>query len=138
MFRLLIIMTFLPSVLWGQKPNKRVKGIYVGWWGTTQWTYIFDTDTTFTFNTAGHFGFTNTVGQYHISGDTLFLISNPKKLQKDTNALILNDTLMIEGDSCIIDLSLGYDYCKSKNNEINIHQSRQRKKGKSEARKPDD
>ncbi len=45
---------------------------------------------------------------------------------------------MIEGDSCIIDLSLGYDYCKSKNNEINIHQSRQRKKGKSEARKPDD
>jgi hypothetical protein len=138
MVKFIILFTLLPFSLLGQNPNRDIRGVYVGRWATTQWTYVFAEGNIFTFNTAGHFGFTNTMGKYHLSGDTIFLKSFPKEQQKDTDFLSFSDTLIIDGDSCIIDLSLGYDYCKGKRNEFIIHESRQRIAGKSEARKPDE
>lgn len=138
MLKTAVLLIFLPLSLLGQSSKKNITGIYVGWWGTTQWTYIFDKENTFIFNTAGHFGFTNTKGNYHLSGDTIFIKSFPKEQQKGKNFLSLNDTLISDGDSCIIDLAVGYDYCKGTDNKSTIHPSRQRIKNKSEARKPDE
>jgi hypothetical protein len=138
MVKTFFLLTLLPFSLLGQNSSKNITGVFVGRWASTEWIYVFDKDNTFTFNTSGHFGFTNTAGQYRLSGDTIFLKSFPKEQQKDSNFLQINETLIIDGDSCIIDLSLGYGYCKRKNNGFIIYQSRQRIKNKNEARKPDE
>lgn len=136
MTRHLIAFILFPCYLMGQNQQSKPNGTYYGLWAETIWTYVFNTNNTFSFKSSGHFGYTNTVGQYSLSGDTIFLKSFPKTRQTDSNFIMLTDTLLTDGDSCIIDLSLGYDYCKLKHNNDIIYQSRQRIKSKGEMRNP--
>ncbi|WP_179315189.1 hypothetical protein [Winogradskyella undariae] len=107
---ILIILLTLSSVVFGQN----LQGNYSGYWASTNWSYIFDGNGNFEYVTAGHFGFTNTKGKYEIKGDTVYL--NAKKTGKGT----LDDKrrMLIDKDSCIIDLRMRYDYCKSRNSEF--------------------
>ena len=106
---ILIFFLSLSSVVLGQKLN----GKYSGYWASTNWSYIFDGNGNFEYITAGHFGFTNTKGKYEIKKDTVYLTA--KKTGKGT--LDINERMLIERDSCIIDLDMRYDYCKSRNSE---------------------
>ena len=107
---ILIIFLTLSSVLFGQN----LKGNYSGYWASTNWSYIFDGNGNFEYVTTGHFGFTNTKGKYEIKGDTVYL--NAKKTGKGT--LGVKRRMLIDKDSCIIDLRMRYDYCKSRNSEL--------------------
>jgi len=107
---ILILFLSLSSVIFGQNLN----GKYSGSWATTNWYYEFDGKGNFEFITAGHFGFTNTKGKYEIKGDTVYL--NAKKTGKGT--LDIKDKMLIDKDSCIIDLHMRYDYCKSRKSKF--------------------
>tara|TARA_R100001369_G_scaffold82952_1_gene114911 strand:- start:706 stop:1473 length:768 start_codon:yes stop_codon:yes gene_type:complete len=107
---ILIIFLTLSSVTFGQN----LQGNYSGYWASTNWSYIFDGNGHFEYVTTGHFGFTNTKGKYEIKGDTVYL--NAKKTGKGT--LDVKRRMLIDKDSCIIDLRMRYDYCKSRNSEF--------------------
>lgn len=119
----LTIALILPLLAFGQK-KKSVSGVYMGWWGDTQWIYHFDNNNTFLFDISGHFDVSKTLGSYYISGDTLFLKSFPKEFQPDSNFNNINKQLLLDGDSCIVDLQLHYDYCKPKSEEIYMSRTR--------------
>ncbi|TRZ42196.1 hypothetical protein [Robertkochia solimangrovi] len=106
---LIILLTF-SSLVFGQN----LKGNYSGYWASTNWSYIFDGNGNFEYVTAGHFGFTKSKGKYEIKGDTVYL--NAKKTGIGT--LDVKRRMLIEKDSCIIDLIMRYDYCKSRNSEF--------------------
>ena len=77
------------------------------------------------------------MGKYRIAGDTVIITAFPKELQVDSSYLAITDTLLLDGDSCIIHYSIGYDYCKLKENQDEIRHSRERRKSRYEFRKPD-
>ena len=107
---ILILFLTLNSVVFGQNLN----GKYSGFWAMTNWSYEFDGKGNFEYVTAGHFGFTNTKGKYEIKGDTIYL--NAKKTGKGT--LDIKERMLIDKDSCIIDLRMRYDYCKTRDSEF--------------------
>ncbi|WP_108807449.1 hypothetical protein [Aquimarina spinulae] len=107
---ILIFFLILSSFVFGQN----LKGNYSGYWASTKWSYIFDGNGNFEYVTTGHFGFTNTKGKYEIKGDTVYL--KAKKTGKGT--LDVRRRMLIDKDSCIIDLRMRYDYCKSRNSEF--------------------
>jgi hypothetical protein len=109
-----------------KKQQAGLSGIYYSAWAETIWTYDFDSSNIFVFKSSGHFGNTSTIGEYHLSGDSIFIKAFPKERQTDSDFIALTDTLLKDGDSCIIDLSLGYDYCKVNPNNDTIYHSRQR------------
>jgi hypothetical protein len=88
--------------------GQTIEGVYQGWWARTNWTYEFKDNNEFIFNSTGHGGFDTVKGSYIIKGDTIVL-NSPKS---DSTLAFENEQLIIDGDSCIIDLSLRYDYCK--------------------------
>ena len=121
----------MPS--FGQADTKIITGEYFGAWARSRFVYSFTKDNTFSFTTAGHIGNSKTLGTFSISGDTIFLTPYPKEKQK--GAYSTNQTLLIDGDSCIIELSVGYDYCKQTKKEKYIYNSKRRLISKSEAQK---
>jgi len=137
MIRLLILFTLSSLSIIGQSHTKNISCNYYGWWADTRWEYIFSKNNNFIFNTGGHFGNTHTMGIYHFSGDTIFLLPFAKEKQTDSGYLYLKDSLLIEGDSCVIQLSTGYDYCKGKQRELFIQHSR-KSGNKKYACKPED
>lgn len=123
----LIITLLYATATTGQSSRKVIKGKYSGWWADTYWTYTFDKKNIFHFLTRGHYGNSSTVGKYLISGDSIFIKAFP------TAKTFLIDTLLIDGDSCIIELSTRYDYCKKKRSQKIPHESRKRPMTKIEA-----
>jgi hypothetical protein len=77
-------------------------GKFISWWGDTDWIYTFDSLGKYEFVTRGHFGFSTT--------NTIYLTAFPKSEQPDSNFYIKNDTLLIETNSCLLDVPLGYEY----------------------------
>jgi len=116
--------------LLGQQKPLALIGKYEGFWATTHWNFIFRSDNSYLFETRGHFGNTNTIGQFTISSDTVFLKPLPYELQKSEIYYNHIDTLLIDGDSCLINASLRYDYCKRKKGDIFFHYSRKRPEAK--------
>lgn len=133
MKHLFLSVIVFPLTLFGQQKSQVLTGKYVGFCARTQWHFTFKNDNTYLFETIGHFGNTNTVGQYNISSDTVFLKPYPIEQQKSKFYYHYIDTLLIDGDSCLIHASLRYDYCKRKNGDRFFHSSRKRP----EAKKPD-
>ncbi|MGB0868307.1 MAG: hypothetical protein ACPGSD_01805 [Flavobacteriales bacterium] len=107
---ILVLFLFISVIVKGQNT---IKGNFKGWWASTSWEYEFKENNTFTFKSLGHFGNTFTSGKYKMIGDTIFL--NSKKTRNIlNNSIELNDKkLLIDGDSCIIDFYLRFDYCNS-------------------------
>ena len=107
-----------------QANNKSINAMYAGWWGDTNWIYYLKSDNTFLFDINGHFDFSKTIGSYTIVGDTLFLKSFSKEKQIDSNFNKIDSKFLVDGDSCIIDLILKYDYCKPKSSLIPVSRER--------------
>jgi hypothetical protein len=87
-----------------------LKGAYSGDWASTKWVYIFDGNGGFEYIINGHFDNSDTFGTYEIKGDTVSLKAN--KTIKGTR--FIRRRFLIDKDSCIIDLQMRYDYCKSR------------------------
>ena len=123
---LTVSLTFLSA-----KSEKKITGYYAGYWAQTSWEYKFYDNNTFWFESSGHFGNTLSSGQYSINQDTLELNSIPTDtIKKEIFYNFKRDKYLIEGDSCIVDLQTGYDYCKTQTiidkNIWTIRLSRQR------------
>jgi len=135
LLRPLIVLLFCSPAVFGQSKSKSIIGTYSGYWGDSRWTYVFNNDNSFRFSTTGHVGFTSTIGEFQLFRDTILLISFPKDKQSDSSFITLKDKLLIDGDSCIIDLTFGYDYCRENPDKQFIHRSRKRIKIKEVTRK---
>jgi hypothetical protein len=53
-----------------------------------------------------------------MSNDTLFLTALPANDEADPKSYFKNDTLFRLSDSCLVDLRLGYEYCRTKGKTI--------------------
>lgn len=91
-----------------QDDSTVILGKYEGYWFDTSWEYQFFRDHTFKFVCVGHYNNTESLGTYERRGDSLFLTPNLKSL---VNSGVVNELYLIDGDSCIIDFRLKYDYC---------------------------
>ena len=123
---LFFLLVIFPVSLIGQKTETKIAGEYEGSWAMSFWFYAFKKDNTYQFETHGHFGNSTTIGEYNISGDTLYLKPFTIEKQKNKSFIPSRDTLLLDGDSCIVNISLGYDYCKKKKTDNFIHNSRKR------------
>lgn len=95
------------------KSDKKITGYYAGSWARTSWEYKFYDNNTFWFKSSGHFGNMFSSGQYSINQDTLVLNSfATDTIKKKVFYNFKGDKYLIDGDSCIVDLQTGYDYCK--------------------------
>lgn len=104
--------------------QQRVSGECVSLWGETLWTYKFRLNGSYAYSTAGHFGYSKTVGTYRVNNDTLFLTALPSNKQSDPKFYFKADTLFKLSDTCFVDLSLGYEYCKAKGRTIRASRKR--------------
>ncbi|MDA9773440.1 hypothetical protein N9B82_00670 [Saprospiraceae bacterium] len=122
MIRTLLILVILVLMRSCKYDNTVITGKYEGYWYETNWEYRFFRDHTFKFKCEGHYDYTKSMGTYERRGDSLFLTPNLKSLITHG---VVNKLYLIDGDSCIIDYRLRYDYCNhrdySKKREINIH-----------------
>ena len=86
-------------------------GQYNGYWATTRWTIDIKSNNEFDFITSGHFGFTKTTGKYYLSKSIV-------QLKADNDAILSSvfESLKLKrvNDSCLVDLSNGYDYCRNR------------------------
>jgi len=93
--------------------NTRLKGTYFGFSLQTSWIYEFLDDSSFVFQTKGHFGNTTTRGTYKISNDTVNFAFDSKGTQEDTSAYFNSlGPLVIINDSCLFSPRLDEKYCK--------------------------
>jgi hypothetical protein len=79
---------------------------YSGTWGDTWWKFDFRKDGTFTRTPRGHYGNSPMSGRYAIKGDTIRILEG----YAESDGTITRYYLL-DGDSCIIDTDLRYDYC---------------------------
>jgi hypothetical protein len=123
---ILILAIFSLSKLYSQVLAAiNVTGRYVALWGETIWAYNFNPDNTYVYQTSGHFGNIKTIGKYKISKDTIVLTAFSKDLQEDPNRYFKADTLIIQSDSCLINLQTGYEHLRLKPNQ-EIYTSKKR------------
>ena len=109
MNKMLCLGLFL-IVLFGcsQLPNPTsIEGTFVGGWAETIWMLEFYKDNTFKITSEGHFGNSTVQGKYRIHSDTIEILSG----FEDSDGTV-NRSYLIDGDSCIIDIDLRYDYCR--------------------------
>ncbi|WP_430401177.1 hypothetical protein [Flavobacterium sp.] len=81
---------------------------FSGCWADTFWDFEFKKNGDFTRISNGHFGNTTVKGKYQIENDTLKIL----KGFKDTYGTI-NENYIIQEDTILIDIKLGYGYVKS-------------------------
>jgi hypothetical protein len=84
---------------------------FYGDWGDTSWEYEFFKGDTFKFECRGHYSVKKAKGTYFVKEDSLFLMINDSTLKRDG---VVNKEYLIDGDSCIIDCQLRYDYCTTR------------------------
>lgn len=115
------------STTYSQKnPTDKIKGEFVSFWAQTIWSYEFSLDNTYKYQTSGHFGNTITTGQYRIYQDTITLTAFPQNQQRDTSVYFKTDTLIIDSNDCLIDLSMGYEHLRVTNKNDAIYSSKKR------------
>jgi len=112
----LSLFLFFGTAFAGNKQS--LSGEYMSLWGETLWTYKFETNGNYVFTTSGHFGDSKTIGSYRFRNDTVFLMALPASKQPDPKSYFRTDTLFKLSDTCFVDLSLGYEYCKTKGSTI--------------------
>ena len=105
---------------------KSLNGTYMALWGETVWSYKFNRDSSYINQTSGHFGDINTKGRYKISNDTVTLTAFPINLQENPNSYFKTDTLIIDSDSCLIDLTTRHEHILRKNDSGVIFESKKR------------
>ena len=106
--------------------NTKLKGRYVALLAETRWIYEFNLNDTYTFRTLGHFGNSTTKGFYTITKDTIFLTAFPKEKQNNPDFYFASDALILENDTCLINLSTGHEHLLMKNKNDTIYSSRRR------------
>lgn len=106
LFYTLSLIFFLYSCF-SSNNNDSFSGTYLGYWAETQWMFKFYNDNTFKRISEGHFGDTKVTGNYKINSDTIEIFPRHEKSYGSINRFYI-----IDGDSCIIDIDLRYDYCK--------------------------
>ena len=109
-----LLVAFCSSVFtsFGQHGQEIIIGNYHGLGELGGWTYSFKKNMIFSCSTAGHYGYFTATGKFSISGDTIYIKSSEKRNKKSNHFMAITDTLLIQGDSCLIDLSRQYKYCK--------------------------
>lgn len=105
-----ILLLLFTSKVEGQS----ISGVYSGWWGSTWWEFRFLMNNTYIRTSTGHYGNTVVNGEYKLRKDTIILIRG----FENTHGTV-NEKYLIDGDSCIIDIDLGYDYCKTRQGDAN-------------------
>lgn len=105
-FLLILSLSFLN---YEQKPS--MIGEFRGFWATTWWTLELQQDNKFKFTSWGHFGNTETLGTFKI--DEPFIELEPKD-ESSLKEIFKNYKFKILGDSCLVDLDHGYDYCRTR------------------------
>ena len=122
-----LIFLILFSILTSCKTESKKEfliGEFNGSWAMTSWNYKFFPNNKFEFKCLGHFGNVESNGKYIRKGDSLFLTPDSLKLVKYG---VVNPLYLIDGDSCIIDALLKYDYCKTRlwslERELNMNDS---------------
>jgi len=105
-----ILLLFLISCKSEENPNT-FSGEFNGYWAETSWHFKFYSNYKFKFKSIGHYGKVESKGEYVRKQDSLFLISVDTNLIRDG---VVNSLYLIDGDSCIIDYKLKYDYCKTR------------------------
>ena len=104
-------LVFVLMVCFGCQKENSFSGTYFGSWYSTDWEFQFYRNQIFTFSGWGHFGDGTWEGTYRRNGDTLWLQSADSLIQ---NAGFFDTFYLIDGDSCIIDYSSTFDYCKTR------------------------
>lgn len=94
-----------------EKENDKFSGKFNGYWAETSWQYKFYSNNNFDFKCEGHYSFMESKGTYTRKEDSLFLMPIDSSLIKHG---VVNSLYLIDGDSCIIDVKLKYDYCKTR------------------------
>ena len=89
------------SFVWAQTIEKE----FASGWADTYWRFEFHKDGTFKRFSSGHYGHTVVEGTYKIYGDTLEIIKGYENTSRTVNQYYL-----LDGDNCIIDTYLRYDY----------------------------
>lgn len=89
---------------------------YAAYWGQTIWTYeFFFEDTSFKRTTSGHYGNTVAEGYYKLKKDTVVIGMGYEGIHGTFDQYFL-----LDGDSCIIELSTKYDYCVNRPKQVNV------------------
>jgi hypothetical protein len=111
-------------------PRPRIRrvlsGTFTSYWGSTFWSYTFDSSMRYTYKTNGHFGNSTTQGNYLISSDTIYLTPFPKTQQTDSNFYFPGDTLIVHSDTCLLDIHLGYEHILMNPDQKIFHGSKKR------------
>jgi len=94
-----------------EKSTDNFSGKFNGHWAETSWQFEFFPNNKFEFESEGHYGFVKSSGTYEKMQDSLFLMLSDSNLVRDK---VVNSLYLIDGDSCIIDYNLKYDYCKTR------------------------
>ncbi len=97
----LFLILSISHNLAGQTFEKSFRGC----WADTMWDFKFQKNGKFTRISNGHYGNTTVKGRYKVINDTINIISNIE----NTHGTI-NEKYIIQEDSILIDLSLGYGY----------------------------
>lgn len=95
--------------------SQTIQASYTGCWAETIWKFEFAKDSTYKRTSSGHYGNTIVSGKYKINSDTLILLGG----YENTSGTV-NKYYLIDGDSCIIDLKLLYDYCTTRPKKVTI------------------
>ena len=107
------VLIFLIAItLVKPKPKMRLAGSYISWFASSQFTYKFKKNGTYSFSGTGHIGDFVINGEYFLFKDTVYL----KPFQKRNKYLWHNDTLLLSRATCLKCISIseaaGYDFCK--------------------------
>jgi hypothetical protein len=102
MKKLLLIISLISAYSCNKLEKGQIFGTYKAFYYETQWILTLNSDSSFTFITEGHIGDFKENGKYLISGDTLVLEKADMEQMK----------LLIDGDSCLIEIETRFDYCK--------------------------
>lgn len=81
------------------------KGSFHGWWGDTNWIFHFKKNGKYSRESFGHFGNTKTEGRYKRKGNQVHILTDYKE-----DYGTVNEYYVIDTDSTLIDLDLGFDY----------------------------
>lgn len=85
--------------------GQTIEKVFAGGWASTYWKFEFHKDGTFKRISRGHYGNTVVKGTYKIYGDTLEITKGFENTSRTVNQYYL-----LDGENCIIDTYLRYDY----------------------------
>lgn len=124
---LITILLFSPFVSFTQSPGDSIKFMFADNHSMTNYFYIFYADGRFKSDITGHLGNDGeTRGTYSKFNDKIFIKPFPKEQQINKNYYQFNETFIIDGDSCIIDLETLYDYRKLNPGNNEMYDSKER------------